>query len=612
MAKKIRFPLEMDNGVEVRDMEGLREHFSLAKVLEYFENGKLAVWLRDHYENDIADAVEALGKDEQDLAKKLSEIFDVPYDENAEEELEKAAERAERLKRLKEYTEDEQFWDKVDNVAFEQDELYDLLDEDAETIYLCGERFSIPLSKSGVQYIGINNPTVVVDSKVLVDWEEKRIVLEGVAFDDKYQAVIDSANGEDSVNESAEQRDSAKTVVIGAYSENNYLPLRDDSISFAHKGMFSYVDWNHVVKLYDKIKPELEKLNYDVEEDKERAKEEMYNYGDYPSSHYIEIIKEMNDAMDRRGKSKENLDRDFSVYSDYGVQCYCREMKMSICDTPLAFIYNYNKNNCYARIIMRISRFSFQWESEDANKTTENLADFVQYCEVEERYQFLFWALMIMTVDKTDAEKHLSSICQFVEILCITENELEDIIRVVKIIYNPNESQNFNTDNIPSFFKKVLKLTGRKSFRIAKKKKNELKDANIRKSDKEPTLFDKWLAIAEEKSDDDVKQLIDNCIEEIHAYIFNNRNDEIVKDAISMLSAEELNDSMEWIAKEIFNRNITFISSIKKAETCQQQLSNLLNNYRDVLYDNKPFTRSLHESCESFTSLLAESLRLKK
>ena len=131
-----------------------------------------------------------MGKDEQDLAKKLSEIFDVPYDENAEEELEKAAERAERLKRLKEYTEDEQFWDKVDNVAFEQDELYDLLDEDAETIYLCGERFSIPLSKSGVQYIGINNPTVVVDSKVLVDWEEKRIVLEGVAFDDKYQAVI--------------------------------------------------------------------------------------------------------------------------------------------------------------------------------------------------------------------------------------------------------------------------------------------------------------------------------------------------------------------------------------------------------------------------------------
>ncbi|MCM1234617.1 MAG: hypothetical protein NC489_31330 [Ruminococcus flavefaciens] len=190
MAKKIRFPLEMDNGIEVRDMEGLKEHFSLTKVLEHFESGKLAVWLRDHYENNIADAVEALEKNEQELAKKLSEIFDIPYDENAEEELEKAAERAERLERLKEYTENEQFWDKVDNVVFEQDELYDLLDEEAETIYLCGERFSIPLSKPGVKYIGINNPTAVIDSKVLVDWDEKKISIEGIVFDDKYQKIV--------------------------------------------------------------------------------------------------------------------------------------------------------------------------------------------------------------------------------------------------------------------------------------------------------------------------------------------------------------------------------------------------------------------------------------
>ncbi len=204
MAKKIRFPLEMENGVAVRNMVELREHFSLAKVLEYFENGKLVVWLRDHYENDIADAVEALGKDEQDLARKLSEIFDIPYDENAEEELERAAERAERLKRLKEYTDEERFWDKVDNVAFEQDELYDLLDEDAETIYLCGERFSIPLSKSGVQYIGVNNPTVVVDSKVLVDWEKKGISLEGVVFDDKYQKIVNE-NSQEFIEEEDEE-----------------------------------------------------------------------------------------------------------------------------------------------------------------------------------------------------------------------------------------------------------------------------------------------------------------------------------------------------------------------------------------------------------------------
>lgn len=206
MAKKIRFPLEMDNGIEVRSMEELREHFSLAKVLEHFENGKLVIWLRDRYANDIADAVEELDQNEQELARKLSEIFDVPYDEKAEKELEKAEERAERLERLKEYTDDEQFWDKVDNVAFEQDELYDLLDEDVDTIYLCGKRFSIPLSKSGVRYIGINNPTAVIDSKVMVDWDEKKISLEGVAFDEKYQKIVDENSQEFIVEENERKR----------------------------------------------------------------------------------------------------------------------------------------------------------------------------------------------------------------------------------------------------------------------------------------------------------------------------------------------------------------------------------------------------------------------
>ena len=144
MVKKSRFPLEMDNGVGVRSMEELREHFSLAKVLEYFENGKLVIWLRDRFEDDIADAVEALDQNEQELAKKLSEIFDVPYDEKTEEKLKEAEQWAKRLERLKAFTDDEQFFEKIDYVAFEQDELYDLLDEEAETIYLCGDRFSIP------------------------------------------------------------------------------------------------------------------------------------------------------------------------------------------------------------------------------------------------------------------------------------------------------------------------------------------------------------------------------------------------------------------------------------------------------------------------------------
>lgn len=81
MAKKIRFPLEMDNGLEVRSMEELRNNFSLGRVLEYIQNGKLVIWLRDRYENNIADAIADLDKTDSELPIKVSAIFDVPYDE---------------------------------------------------------------------------------------------------------------------------------------------------------------------------------------------------------------------------------------------------------------------------------------------------------------------------------------------------------------------------------------------------------------------------------------------------------------------------------------------------------------------------------------------------
>ena len=47
MAKKIRFPLEMENGVSVRDLDELKDNFSLARVIGYINDGKLITWLQD-------------------------------------------------------------------------------------------------------------------------------------------------------------------------------------------------------------------------------------------------------------------------------------------------------------------------------------------------------------------------------------------------------------------------------------------------------------------------------------------------------------------------------------------------------------------------------------
>lgn len=248
MAKKIRFPLEMENGVEVRSMEELRDNFSISRVLSYLKNGKLEVWLRDRFETDIADRIGQLDLQAEDLARNLCEIFDITFDVETEGELQKSAERAERILLLRKYTDDEEFEEVIDSVAFNQDELYDLLDEEVYTIYLCGEKFSIPLAKEGVSYIGINQPTVVIDSKVEVDWVKKNISVDNVVFDQKYQEVVDNAN--------KEREKASKKSIIGDYSDKSYINF-----------LLSSDDKEQAKELYQMAKKEINELEFDIDAD---------------------------------------------------------------------------------------------------------------------------------------------------------------------------------------------------------------------------------------------------------------------------------------------------------------------------------------------------------
>lgn len=259
MAKKIRFSLEMKDGVQVRTLEELQENFSLEKVLVYIEDGKLDTWLRDRYQNDIADGIAALDKSDSDYNRKLCALFDVEYDEAAEEEMAKAAERAEKLKKLREYTDEPKYLDNVDNVAFEQDDLFDLLDEGVTTIYLCGEKFSIPLGKSGISYIGVNNPTVVINSKSVVDWSAKGISLDGVKYDEKYQAIADAE---------AKKNEAKKRPASYGDFQESYLHF-----------MLSPEDKKASRHTYELLSKQLDGLYYDPDRDVKALRESLMQAG---------------------------------------------------------------------------------------------------------------------------------------------------------------------------------------------------------------------------------------------------------------------------------------------------------------------------------------------
>ncbi|WP_027215868.1 hypothetical protein [Butyrivibrio fibrisolvens] len=194
MAKKIKFPLEMENK-NVTSIDELRNNFSIFLVLEYARDGRLIKWLRDRSEHDIADAISQVDLDSTDAARQICEIFCVPY---CEDDIENAKERERKLALLKMHPECEEYESKVDMIAFEQDDLYNLLDKDVYEIYLCGDRFSVPIDKENKKYIGItDNVVIVIESEKVIDFEEKSIYFVNCRFDDQYENLLISLEEKD-------------------------------------------------------------------------------------------------------------------------------------------------------------------------------------------------------------------------------------------------------------------------------------------------------------------------------------------------------------------------------------------------------------------------------
>ena len=79
MAKKMRFALQMKDGIEVKTLSELQEHFDMDCVMEYYSNGKLETWLDDRYYEEAADQIRELNLQDPELSRKLCEIFHVKY-----------------------------------------------------------------------------------------------------------------------------------------------------------------------------------------------------------------------------------------------------------------------------------------------------------------------------------------------------------------------------------------------------------------------------------------------------------------------------------------------------------------------------------------------------
>lgn len=150
-------------------------------------------------------------------------------------------------------------------------------------------------------------------------------------------------------------------------------------------------------------------------------------------------------------------------------------------NTTLTLIFDYDKLNNYGKIVIDFSRpLLLKFNSKGENKSwireypdtshfknsknkMEAAKDFLTYCNEkgnrEETYKFIFWAMMVLTVDKTNSEEHLSLICDFARMLKITDDEIEDILKVIKVIYHEEKSDvKLKTETVQNIFSCVLTL----------------------------------------------------------------------------------------------------------------------------------------------------------
>ena len=271
--KKIRYPLEMSDGTQVRSLDELKEHFDLEAVLSYYKSGKLLTWLKDRYEEDEAEAVSTLDENAPDFQKQLCAVFGVEF-QGEEMDLEEIQLRQERLKRLRQFTDEEVYIDHIDQVAFDQDDLLDLLDEGAETIYLCGEKFNVPASQKGKTYIGINQPVVKIKGKYTPD--NLGIYFEGCRVDKVQQGEIMSPN---TVLEKQEAVSDGPTEISDELAGEIFDTIFEEGDGVATREIIAETDHYYIVE--EELKParsEKEDEEDESDDDEDNAAPPVIHY----------------------------------------------------------------------------------------------------------------------------------------------------------------------------------------------------------------------------------------------------------------------------------------------------------------------------------------------
>lgn len=160
MARNIKFPLRLKDGVAVRTIEELREHFDMEAVLGYYANGQLVKWLKNYYYDDIANSVELLDNSENDFNRQLCQLLGAEYKET-DISVDMAQYKLDKLSKISQLTADENIISKLDQIATTQEELDELIRSGVKEIYLASGEFNISDVHTDIKYFSIDPSNII-------------------------------------------------------------------------------------------------------------------------------------------------------------------------------------------------------------------------------------------------------------------------------------------------------------------------------------------------------------------------------------------------------------------------------------------------------------------
>ena len=234
MARKVKFPLELRDGYLARsNIEEVCTHFDLEKIIAQFHNGRLKIWLEDHYLPEMAAQVAVLDGDAPDLAAQLCAILGVESVATEHVDSSLIQKREENRQRLSQYTTDPILCDMAEYAAFEQEDLDALIDEGAREIILCNNAFRIPLLAEKRKYYGVGKAIAVIDSDTPIDFAARGIQFVDMPFDEAYLGIVEKKKQRERLDaRRAERRDYltpdvlaefCSTLMLGKIKFGDYL-----------------------------------------------------------------------------------------------------------------------------------------------------------------------------------------------------------------------------------------------------------------------------------------------------------------------------------------------------------------------------------------------------